>query len=60
VVRNYSTSKIISCSINYVIEVGLPVAVHFEFSGLYQLKITGMKELIYMMSKAATVLVCGV
>jgi hypothetical protein len=43
-----------------VIEIELPVAVRFEFAGLYQLKITGMKEPIYMMSKAATVLVCGI
>lgn len=54
-VRNYSTSKIIACSINYLIEVELPVAVLFEFAVLYQLKIIGMKELIYMMSKAAKI-----
>jgi hypothetical protein len=44
-----------SCSINYLIEVELPVAVHFEFAGLYQLQIIGMKELVYMMSEAATI-----
>lgn len=57
---NYSTSKTISCSINYLIELDLPVALHFEFARLNQLKITGMKELIYMMSKSATVWVCGI
>ena len=54
VVRNYSTSKVISCSISNLIAVELPVGLHFEFAGLYQLKILGIKELIYMMSKAAT------
>jgi len=57
---NYSTSKIISCSINYQIELELAVALNFEFAGLNQLKINGMKELIYMTSKSATIWVCGI
>jgi hypothetical protein len=57
VVRNYNTRKIISCSINNLIEIELPVALHFKFAGLhvYQLKIFGMKEMIYVTSKTATI-----